>query len=99
MPQVMRIGDKANGNCAIHGSTTVTMTKAGQSTVYADGILVCVVGAEGVGDCGDHTVATTGSPNVFAEGKSIHRVTDKGVFDIVGGDYVAKSGSPNVNAN
>jgi len=99
MPAMCRVGDKGQGTCNIHGPVGVTFTKAGQSTLYANGILVCVVGAEGVGDCGDHTVATTGSPDTFAEGKAIHRITDAGVFDIVGGNYNATTGSPDTFAN
>jgi len=99
MPAVTRVGDKGSGVCSVHGLVGVTFTTAGQSTSYANGILICVVGAEGIGDCGDHTVATTGSTDIFIEGKSVHRITDSGVFDIVGGSYTVKTGSPDTVAN
>jgi len=99
LPKVMREGDTGTGICNIHGVVSITLTKANQSTVYANGKLVCVIGSEGVGSCGDHIVATTGSPNVFIEGKAVHRVTDTGIFDIVGGTFTSEHGSPNVTAN
>ena len=99
MPKVMREGDTGDGVCNIHGSVSITLTKANQTTVYANGKLVCVIGAEGVGSCGDHIIATTGSPDAFIEGKPIHRVDDIGEFDIVGGTFTSKKGSPDVTAN
>ena len=86
MSGVVRLGDLSSGvaeNPADPWPATA-LVNAGQSSVYADGILVGVVG----GSFATHTkgrtthfvdvqrVITSGSPNVFVENKSIARAGD-----------------------
>lgn len=98
MSSETRVGDIGTGVCYWHDSpqqyTTVFATGAG--SVLTNNAVTCTVGSIGHASCGHPTVALTGSPNVFAEYMSIHRVGDVGQN---GGPYTAVSGSPNVTAN
>jgi uncharacterized Zn-binding protein involved in type VI secretion len=86
MPGVVRLGDLSSGvaeNPADPWPATA-LVNAGQSSVYADGILVGVVG----GSFATHTkgrtthfvdvqrVITSGSPDVFVENKLLARAGD-----------------------
>jgi uncharacterized Zn-binding protein involved in type VI secretion len=63
-----------------------------------NGVAVALVGSTGVGTCGHHTQATTGSNNVYINGMPIHRVGDLGIVtDPGGGDYTMIEGSPNTS--
>lgn len=99
MPGVVRLGDLSSGvaeNPADPWPATA-LVNAGQSTVYADGILVGVVG----GSFATHTKGRTthyvdiqrkissGSPNVFVESKPLARAGDS----VADGDQCVGSSS------
>jgi len=86
MPGVVRLGDLSSGVAENPSDPwpATALVHAGQSTVYADGILVGVVG----GSFNTHTKRgtthfvdvqrkiTSGSPNVFVENQPLARAGD-----------------------
>lgn len=98
MPAVVRIGDSLSTGHVCTGSTT--LGGANQSSVYANGILVAVVGAPTVSHpappqppCAPHVAfLNAGSGSVFVEGIPVGRVGDSADAGAM------TSGSPNVFA-
>lgn len=82
MPEVVRTGDSLSTGHGCADSTT--LASANQSSVYANGILVAVVGAPTVSHpfppdppCDPHVAnLDAGSSSVFAEGIAVGRVGD-----------------------
>jgi len=82
MAAVVRIGDTLSTGHGCVGSTT--LADANQGSVYANGILVAVVGAPTVSHpfppdppCAPHVAnLNAGSSSVFAEGIAVGRVGD-----------------------
>lgn len=99
MPAVARKGDSFSTGHGCTGSST--LDAPGQSTVFANGILICRKGDSSVSHphnpgagCPDHVVPIDGgSPNVFVVGAAIADVGDA----IDAGAIT--SGSPNIYAN
>jgi len=82
MPAVSRKGDILSTG---HGCVSTTkLNTPGQSTVFANSILIARVGDPTVGHpfppdppCDDHVAkVNAGSPNVFVEGKKVARKED-----------------------
>ena len=100
---VCRIGDQGTGICHLHDSptpyTTTFISNPG-TTVTADGIEICTIGAIGNATCGHQTVATTGSgQSTDALGNAFHRVGDQGhIIGDTAGIYTATTGSPTVSS-
>lgn len=98
MPAVVRIGDPLSTGHGCAASTT--LSGANQSSVYANGILMAVVGAPTVSHpfppdppCAPHVAfLNAGSSSVFVEGIALGRVGDSADA----GQMTA--GSPNVFA-
>jgi hypothetical protein len=95
MPAVTRDGvDASAGHCFSARPTDAP----NQGSVYANGILITVIGAHYPTHCCGPVChdgeASAGSPNVFAENIPVHRIGD----EISCGDTSA-NGSPNVFAN
>lgn len=98
MPAVVRIGDSLSTGHVCVGSTT--LGGANQGSVFANGILVAVVGAPTVAHpappqppCAPHVAfLNAGSGTVFAEGKAVGRVGDSADAGAM------TSGSPDVFA-
>ena len=99
MPAVVRIGDSLSTGHGCVGSTT--LAGANQGSVFANNILVAVVGAPTVAHpvppdppCAPHVAnLNAGSPNVFAEGIPVGRIGDSADAGAM------TSGSPDVFAN
>jgi N-acetylglucosamine kinase-like BadF-type ATPase len=95
---VCRIGDQGQGICHLHASptpyTTTFISNPG-TTVTADGLVVCTIGAIGNATCGHQTIATTGSGlSQDINGNAFHRVGDQGhIIGDAAGIYTATTGS------
>ena len=82
MPAIVRKGDTLTTGHACVGTTT--LDTPGQSTVFANNILVARIGDPTVSHpnppvplCPNHVApVTAGSPNVFVHGKPIARIGD-----------------------
>lgn len=96
---ICRIGDTGTGTCYLHASptpfTTTFISNPG-TTVTADGIEICTIGAIGNTTCGHQTIAITGSgESVDPLGNAFHRVGDTGhVIGSTQSVYTAVTGSP-----
>jgi uncharacterized Zn-binding protein involved in type VI secretion len=94
MPAVTRLGDASAGHC--YGSRPPD--DAAQGDVFANNILVTIVGAHYPTHCCGPVchdgAASAGSPTVFIHNQPVHRIGDA----ISCGDTSA-AGSPNVFAN
>jgi len=101
MPAIARVGiDKGDGFCTCHNVHVTVDFETGASTVLINGHICCIVTTKGQASCGHKTVATQGSPNVFAENQPVHRIGDKGTIGPSGcGEYTVVSGSPDTFAN
>lgn len=97
MTAITRKSDIGVGHCSDHDTTIVTKFQTGANSVQINNKTCCVIRTIGSASCGHNSRATTGSPNVFAENKPVHRIKDSGIVD--GGRYTVKTGSPNVFAN
>jgi hypothetical protein len=100
---VCRIGDQGEGICYEHPSPTAfttTFVSNPGTTVTADGIEVCTIGAIGNTTCGHHTRAVTGSgQSQDINGNAFHRVGDTGiVIENPEGTYTVTTGSPTVTS-
>jgi hypothetical protein len=104
---ICRIGDQGQGICYLHASptafTTTFVSNPGSSTITADGLEVCTIGAIGNATCGHNTRATTGSgASSDPNGNAFHRVGDTGVIlqDTSGkSTYTATTGSPTCSSS
>jgi len=98
MPAVVRIGDALSTGHGCTGSTS--LAGANQSTVYANGILMAVVGAPTVSHpfppdppCAPHVAnLNSGSSTVFVHGIAQGRIGDSADLGVM------TSGSPTVFA-
>lgn len=98
MPAQARIGDIGIGVCPCHKSPVgyITVFATGASSVQANNLTSCIISTVGIASCGHPTVALTGSPDVYHENMSAHRVGDMGANC---GPYVVVTGSPDVIVN
>ena len=84
MPKVVRVGDSLSTGHGCTGTTTIASSNQGVDNVYANGILVDVVGAPTVGHpfppdppCAGHTAyLNAGSATVFINSIKVGRHGD-----------------------
>ena len=100
MPKVVRIGDTLSTGHGCVGTTTIASSNQSTTDVYADGILIDVVGAPTVSHpfppdppCAPHTSQlNAGSATVFVNGIAMGRIGDSADAGAM------TTGSPNVYA-
>jgi hypothetical protein len=100
---VARLGDTGEGTCYLHPEPTqyiTTFVSNPDTTVTADGIIVCTIGAIGQATCGHMTIAVSGSgESIDPNGNAFHRVLDIGhVVGSTKSTYVVVTGSPYVSS-
>ena len=101
MPKVVRIGDSLSTGHGCTGTTTIASSNQTTTNVYADNILVDVVGAPTVSHpfppdppCAPHTAQlNAGSPNVYINSIKVGRIGDRADAGAM------TTGSPTVYAN
>ena len=101
MPKVVRIGDTLSTGHGCTGTTTIASSNQTTTNVYADNILVDVVGAPTVSHafppdppCAPHTAQlNAGSPNVYINSIKVGRIGDSADAGAM------TTGSPTVYAN
>ena len=101
MPKVVRIGDTLSTGHGCTGTTTIASSNQTTTNVYADNILVDVVGAPTVSHpfppdppCDPHTAQlNAGSPNVYINSIKVGRIGDSADAGAM------TTGSPTVYAN
>jgi len=101
MPKVVRIGDTLSTGHGCTGTTTIASSNQTTTNVYADNILVDVVGAPTVSHpfppdppCAPHTAQlNAGSPNVYINNIKVGRIGDSADAGAM------TTGSPTVYAN
>lgn len=78
MPQIARVGDRAQGTCTAHKtpiSTGATII-AGSPTVTVENKAVARVGDAVQTDCGHISKIVSGSPDITADGIAVARLGD-----------------------
>ena len=100
MPKVVRIGDSLSTGHGCTGTTTIASSNQSTTNVYANGILIDVVGAPTVSHafppdppCAPHTAQlNAGASNVYINNIKVGRVDDSADAGVM------TTGSPDVYA-
>jgi uncharacterized Zn-binding protein involved in type VI secretion len=101
MPKVVRVGDTLSTGHGCTGTTTIASSNQTSTNVYANNILIDVVGAPTVSHafppdppCAPHTAnLNAGSPNVYINSIKVGRIGDSADAGAM------TTGSPDVYAN
>ncbi len=95
MNKICRLGDKAVGNCSVHGFQNGTIITCSDK-LFDSGIGVARIGDVVLADCGHTGIISICSDKTFDNDKGVARVTDS--FDgIYSGTLVTGSNKSNSN--